>query len=180
MTRRALIAIPLLLAACAPAGTIPAARTDRATVTLQTNDGTTDVQMTREAAITSEVFTSDGAAVWRALPQAYAKLGIEVTGVDTDAKLLTAVQRVRRVGGRRVADFFNCPGPYGNLASSGDVFLTMRSQVLPAGGEVTTVRHEVDAFARSSTGSISTSRCRSNGELEKLINATIEAQLGGA
>ena len=177
MRRLLCLSVPLLLAGCASTATIPETRTDRSIVTVQTNAGSTDMQLTRDAAISSEVFAADADAVWAALPAVYATLEIPVDGIDTGAKLLSSNQRWRRVGGKGMSTYFNCPGAYGNVAASGDVFVTLRTQVLPGGESATTVRHQVEAVARSSTGAISQVRCTSRGSLENLLTETLRGML---
>src|SRR5690606_34522186 len=114
-----------------------------------------DVQLTRDAAITSHAIDAGADPTWAALPGVFEQLGIDVTGVQSNARLLTSTARVRRIGGRNMATYFDCPGSYSNIASSGDVYLSLRGQVLPAGNELSTVRYELNAVARSSTGAIS-------------------------
>lgn len=167
-----------LVAACAPSSTIPEARTDRTLVSVRTLEGTSSLELSRDAAISSEALTTGADAAWAALPAVYAQLEIPVNGIDQAKKLLSSTQRLRRIGGKGVSSFFSCPGPYGNLASSGDVYITLRSQVLPE-GDSSTIRHMVDAIARSSTGGSSQVRCTSNGSLEKLLTETLRARLQG-
>ena len=177
MNRITLLSACVLLGACASKAEIPEHRTDRSIVSMQTNDGSMEVQLTRDAAISTDVISADMEAVWQSLPEVYETLAIEVTGVDPNSRMLTSTSRARRVGGKSMATYFNCPGPYSNLATSGDVYMTVRTQVLPGSGEMATVRHEIAAVARSSTGSISQVRCISKGALEKLLTKTIQEQL---
>src|SRR5690606_31306669 len=91
--------------------------------------------------------------VWGAMPDLYEALELPVTASDDAVRVLASERRARRVAGRNMATYFECPGPYGNLATTGDVFLTVRSQVLSEGGG-SLVRHEVQASARASTGAL--------------------------
>jgi hypothetical protein len=180
MQRAVWIALPLLMAACAPNSSIPQSRTDRSIVSVQTTTGGAAMELRRDAAITSAALSADPAVVWAALPGAYAEIEIPVTGIDTGNRLLTAQgQRIRRIGGESVARYFSCPGAYGNAAATGDVYMTLRTQVLSGeGGSGATVRTEVEAIARSSTGANSQVNCATNGELEKLIMEALAAKLG--
>jgi len=51
-----------------------------------------------------------------------------------------------------MSTFFDCPGAYENLAGTGDVCVTMRTQLVPAGDSASTAYTEISAYARSKTG----------------------------
>lgn len=176
-----LLPLPLLLlAGCAAKSEIPSAQTDRAIVTVQTTAGgglDQQMELTREANISTVALAAEVADAWTALPPVLAALDIPVTGVDSNARMVSSVQRVRRIGGKSPASYFRCPGPYGNLASSGDVYLSLRAQILPGdGGSGSQLRSRVDATARSSTSG-SQVQCSSNGSLQKLIEETLVQRL---
>ena len=164
------LAVLLLATACAPAAQgVPERRTERSLAMIRAGE---EIRLTHDASITSAVVAAAPAEVWQAMPQIYAALELPLTGKNDGARVVESVQRVRRVAGRSMSSYFECPGPYGNLASSGDVFLTVRSQVL-AEGEGAQVRHEVQAVARSSTSSTNSVQCSSKGALEKLLEETV-------
>jgi hypothetical protein len=174
-----LLPVPLLLLACAPNSEIPRAQTDRSIVTVQTTAGAAGqaLELTREANIQSVALQGDVAEAWAALPPVFEALDLPITGADSNAKLLSTVQRIRRIGGKSPASYFQCPGPYGNLASSGDVYVSIRAQILPGeGGSGSVLRTVVDANARSSTSG-SHVQCSSNGSLQKLIAESLVARL---
>lgn len=167
-----------LVAGCASSAEIREYRSDRSIVSVQTNTGSSDMQLTHEAAVTSEVIPASAEQLWRALPGVYQALGLPINSADSNARLLATRERVRRIDGRGMATFFTCPGPYGNLAGSGDVYLVLRTQVLASSADQATVRHDVEAVARASSGSNQV-RCNSRGTLEKLLNEALVAAVGG-
>jgi hypothetical protein len=183
MQRSVRLFLPILLAGCAsaPPGSIPEAREDRSTVGVSVDAvGTSSVQLKRDASIRSSAVAAAPEVVWAAVPRAFEKLELPVTGVNTGVRVLsTTGQRLKRVGGKSIANFFDCPGPYGNAASSSDVYVTVNTQVLPGEASGTsTLRSEVGAYARSSTSGRNMS-CRSKGGLEKLLLETVQAELSG-
>ncbi len=168
----------LALAGCASTSELPEYRTDRSTVSVQTNTGSSDMQLTHEAAVSSEVIAASADQLWRALPGIYQSLGIPINGADSNARLLATRERVRRIDGKSMSTYFNCPGPYGNLAGSGDVYLSLRTQILPSSDTQATVRHEIEAVARASSGTNQV-RCNSRGALERLLNEALAAATEG-
>lgn len=176
---QSLLTLSVLLAACAPNSEIPSAATDRSIVTVQTTPGASGQQfeLTSEANIRSVALNGDVEEAWAALPTVFEALGLPITEVDGNARILASVQRMRRIGGKSPGSFFRCPGPYGNLASSGDVYVSLRAQIIPDGSASGSVlRMHTDATARSRT-SASQVQCSSNGSLQKLIGETLAARL---
>jgi hypothetical protein len=178
----ALLSLPVLLSACASASApreVPATREDRNIVSVTGGSAGMNLQLTREAAITSGVIAAAPDSVWAAVPRVFAQLELPVTGVNTSSRVLTATgQRMRRIGGRSIATFFECPGPYGNAAASSDVYVTVVTQVLPgAGAGSSTVRTEVAAHARSNTSGRQVP-CTTKGALEKQLMEALAAEAG--
>ena len=173
------ILIPLLVAACAPNAEIPGARTDRAVVTVQTSPGEAgqQLELTRRANINSVALQVGVAEAWAALPPIFEALGLPITAADRNAHALSSVQRLRRIGDKSVSSYFRCPGPYGNLASSGDVYVSIQSQILPGdGGTGSTLRTQVDATARASTGGNQV-QCSSTGSVQQVIADALTKRL---
>lgn len=138
--------------------------------------------LTRTVGVHSAIVRAPMARVWAVLPGVYADLGLRVTGVDTVAHMLGSIaQQIRRVAGRNPAAYFDCPGAYENLATVGDVTMSMRTQLVAQGDQLTSVRTQVSAAARSISSSQSVP-CSGNGALEKLLVARLGAALasGGA
>jgi hypothetical protein len=178
----ALLCLTLLSSACASAGApggVPETREDRNTVAITGGSAGLNLQLTREAAITTGALAAAPDSVWAAVPRVFAQLELPVTGVNTNSRVLTATgQRLRRIGGRSVAAFFECPGPYGNAAASSDVYVTVVTQVLPgAGAGSSTVRTEVAAHARSNTSGRQVP-CTTKGALEKQLMEALAAETG--
>lgn len=141
-----------------------------------------DLQLTRDAAITTGAVLASPDKVWLAVPEVYATLELPVTEVDSPSRLIASTrQRVRRIGGKSIASYFNCPGTYGNAANNADVRVVVRTQVLPGQAETSSlVRTEVEARAKSATGAQSGVTCSTNGSLEKRIIEAIAARVGDA
>lgn len=172
--RRLVVIVPLLLSSsCASGSGIPETRTDRSIVSVNAGAGESQLELTRNAAISSDVLPIGAEEIWARVPAVYEALGLPITGLDPEARIVGTVQRVKRIAGKSIASYLNCPGAYGNLAGSGDVYLTVRTQVIPTGGSAATVRHEVGAVARSSTSGMSRVMCASNGSLEKLLTSSL-------
>lgn len=182
MRSRLLLVFPLLLAGCASTTTIPESRTDRSIVSVTGTAGSMDLQLTRDAAITSGEVLASPDKVWLAVTEVYALLELPVTEVNSPSRLIASSrQRVRRIGGKSVASYFNCPGTYGNAANNADVYVVVRTQVLPGQADTSSlVRTEVEARARSATGANSSVTCSTNGSLEKRIIEAVAAQVDDA
>jgi hypothetical protein len=168
-----LLSLVVLCAGCGSAASSRGSTTERTRVDVETAEvagGVINLQLNREAAITALSVAASPEAVWSALPQVFAELEIPVTGIRTEAKVLTATgHRLRRIGGRGMATYFDCPGAYENLAASSDVYFSVQTQVLPDSGEDgSVVRTRVDGSARSSRSG-SQVLCSSRGSLETLI-----------
>lgn len=108
------------------------------------------------------------ARAWPAALGVYATLRLPLTTLDSTVHIVGFTgQRVARIDGRSVASFFECAGAYGNLAASGDVYVTFRLQVVPAGPGAQALI-QTDATARAAS-SAQTASCRSTGALERLV-----------
>lgn len=179
----ALLFLSLVSSACASAapGGVPATREDRNTVAITGGSAGLNMQLSRDATITAGVIAASPDSVWAAVPRVFAQLELPVTGVNTNSRVLTATgQRLRRIGGRSVSTYFECPGPYGNAAGSSDVYVTVTTQVLP--GETagtSTVRTELAAHARSNTSGRQVP-CTTKGALEKRLMEALAAETAGA
>jgi hypothetical protein len=179
MQRIAALTLTALLAGCASgSGSIPEARTDRAIVPVEVSGATSTVEIARTAAIASEAVAAPAARVWALLPAVYAEMEIPVASMDAEAMVIgSGSQRLRRVGGKQVASWFRCSGAYENLAMSGDVYVTVRTQLFTVGGG-TEARTEVSAWAQSRSGS--RVNCGSNGTLEQAVGAKIRERAATA
>lgn len=172
MRRIPLPALLTVLAGCASAS-VPAASSERSTLGVETaavTGGAIDLQITRDPATTADTLAASPDEVWRALPPVFADLELPLSEAMPAERFLTATgHRLRRLGGRSMAQYFECPGGYENLAATSEVYLTVKAQVLPgATADESVLRTQVHASARS-RNSGSQVICSSRGALEKLI-----------
>lgn len=181
MHRSQLLVALVLAAGCASASQPDVATRSRPAINeVSTPTNTLTLQTSRTITYTSESLAASPEDVFRLLPQVYGDLGLPITRIDPSGRLVAGInQRVRRVGGKNMSRFFNCGGAYGNAASRDDVFVTARTQILPAPNGGTEARTEVDAQSKSSTSN-TRAQCGSTGELEKLIGATLRERVAGA
>lgn len=171
MQRIAAIACLIVLPACASTGggEVAETRTERATVAVEV-PGTVSstLELSRDAAIVSYALAQTPERAWPLLVQTYADLEIPVSTADESGRTLAAThQKVKRIGGRPMTVFFRCSGAYENLAATGDVYVSARTQLAPGESGGTQARTEVSAWAQSRTGSRAT--CASTGILERTI-----------
>lgn len=124
----------------------------------------------REAAGAAADLDASPARVWPLVVQAYNEIGLPMDHLDQQAKVATtANQRVRRIAGKGPGTYFNCPGPYGNAANRDDVYLKLRTEVVPGHGSGTILRIAADAVAKSTTAANTITYCSSTAALEQLI-----------
>ncbi|MEJ2679769.1 MAG: hypothetical protein P8174_11970, partial [Gemmatimonadota bacterium] len=135
-----------LLCACA------AGRADSPSPTLvpvadRTGRQTTTMTLTRQADLSSAVLSGTPADVWPALVAWYGEAGLPVTGADGGSHVLrTDAARLRRIADQPVSRFFDCAGTaYGNSAGSGELYVTVNSQLVPAGRDSSELRLRVEA-----------------------------------
>ena len=170
------VALSIVLAGCA-SGSVPAASSERSRLGVETAEvtgGAFDLQITRDPATTSETLAATPEELWRALPAVFAELEIALSEAAPAAKFLTATgHRMRRLAGRSMAQYFDCPGGYENLAATSEVYLTVTAQVLRGpNAEESLLRTQVHASARSRNSGTQVI-CTSRGALEKLILLTL-------
>jgi hypothetical protein len=178
MSRSVRLLALLALAGCASGSqAVPPPREDRTTVVIETPTSSRHLETTHEASVASATVAAPPDRVWPVLSRVYAELGIPLTTVDLEGKLVGASnQRLRRIGGRPLSAFFNCSSAYAS-ASSLDVYVTVRSQLLPGEAGATGVRTEVEAFARSLDVGSAPVRCGSTGVLENTIHRNVQEQV---
>lgn len=168
------LAFALLLGACASsAGDLPSVRTERVRTVIDTGAPNTSpfmVETVAETNIASDAAPGAPAALWPALVQVYADLGLEPNGADSRNYVLQVKdQRVRRLDGKLLSTFLDCgSGNNGQYANVYDVFVTLQTLLLPAEGGATTVRTQFEAYARDAHSNAPI-RCTSRRTLEKRI-----------
>jgi hypothetical protein len=145
-------------------------------IPVETNPGnivTTTVSITKGATATTETVAVPVDELWAAVLQAYPALGLQPETIVSSSKYVsTKYMRVREIGGQRISKFFDCGVTYSN--GGVDVYALARTQLVPAGDGVTTIRTEADAYGRSP--SRSKIGCTSTGVLESMISQAIHAR----
>ena len=137
-----------------------------------------DMRLTTRPGFRVAELTATPDSVWALLPTLYGELGIPVSTLDNAQKVLVALNtRVTRIGGRRLSTYFDCGGTYSNNADSGNAYVTVRTQILPATtGTGSIARVEVRAVAGAS-GGVTVGECGSKGTLEQLIVTSVAERL---
>lgn len=156
-----------LLCACA-AGQAASPSPTLVPVVDRTGRQTTTTTLIRQPDFSSVVVPGVPADLWPALVAWYGEAGLPVTGADAGSYVLrTEAAHLRRIAEQPVSRFFDCAGTaYGNSAGSGDVYVTVHSQLVPAGADSSELRVRVDAVVVTRRGA--RSACSSTGRLERL------------
>ena len=176
MSRLASILVLALLAACA-SGPPSSVRVSRPVGELSAAGVEGTLLISREAPNTASTFAAPPAAVWTALKQLFEELKIRPTSVDEDGMTITSIeQRTRSIDGRRILDYLGCTGTYGS-ENTYDVYLTVRTQLLPGAGGSTLASTQVIGTGRPPLSN-SRLQCPSTGALEQLIAAKLGEKLG--
>ena len=173
-------AFVLLLALCACAPNSELTSSDRPQLTVIQGTGVeAEVRTSNQVLVSSATVAAPVAAVWPSLTAAFQEIGLPVTQADPRTRAVASQnQRLRRIGGRSPAAFFECAGAYGNSASRYDVYVTVQAQLVAEGTAATSLRTAVDAVARPPTNSGSPVQCTSSGALEELLAETVQAKHG--
>jgi hypothetical protein len=166
----------LLLAGCASgSGPGSAPERERMTTRISGTDGSAMfVHHMHERGRSSLYVPAAIQTVWPAVLQSYDELALPLTMLDPAARTVGMMdQRLKEIGGRSVAHYFNCGGGFGNDAHRFDVFVTSRTQLVADTHSGTRVQIEVDARAKAPTQSTHV-RCRSTGTLERELAERIQ------
>jgi hypothetical protein len=182
MPRSALL-LPLLLAGCVSASTIPPAQTEQQRIQITTGEGATfSLETTRDANIRSTRLEGTPAQLWPHLTQAYADLQLPVSMVDpaTHRVGLLNVRGGRRLGTRRASAYVDCGSSIkGIYADIYDVYFSVVTQLVAVEGG-TEARTRLEAYARDGAHSNNALNCTTKGELEKAIVARVQERTGGS
>jgi hypothetical protein len=119
--------------------------------------------------------------VWRALPAAYAAVGIEVAQTDVQRGVIgnPGFRARRRLGDTPLVRYLDCGSTQGgNSAESYEVHFSVLSEVTRDERGRTVLSTVVDATARPVNFPGDPVRCMSKGELERLIAASASARAG--
>jgi hypothetical protein len=167
-----------LLSACATGA--PAPSPTLVPVVDRTGRRTTTTTLTRQADFSSVVVPGTPADLWPALVAWYGEAGLPVTGADAGSHVLrTESAQLRRIAEQPVSRLFDCAGTaYGNSATSGDVYVTVHSQLVPAGADSSNLRVRVEAMVVTRRGT--RSACSSTGRLERLTYEAVRKASTGA
>ena len=157
---------PLLLAGCAGAASRPA---------------TYSVKFRADAPSSRHLLPYPPETVWRALPLAYADLQFPAGPVSRGLMEFTTPQlRVQgQLYGRQNSDFVDCGVVDGGrrLEDHGEVMLAMITRLEAAEGNATTVKTQVDAYARRRDVASDPVYCSSKGVLEDAVMAALIRRL---
>lgn len=177
--RLALAAAALTLAGCATVSGPRAPDTSGAPInnTVRSTDNSVNLTLQSTPGVRSDAFDASADRVWLAITSVYTDLGLPLNSVNEQDRVAGTVRaRVRAVGGRNIAEFFNCGGAFGNAASRYNVYVTTSTQATPTGTNSAAVRTVVTALAKSNTQDIEVT-CNTTNELEALIAESIRARL---
>lgn len=172
------VAVCMLTVACASAPT-EGSRTERTRIAA--GNATYDIELTRDRIHTQHLVDASADAVWKALPAAYAALGLEGVVVDPTARQF-GVPRYRlasrRMAARRLSDLFSCgSSSTGSNADSYEVRYLMVTRLNPEGGS-TEVETLLEAVAHPRSVSGQSIQCASTGVLEQMLVDTLTARVG--
>ena len=179
LRRFALASLALAAAGCAssPGAAGPAAPGGVTTVTIRGADYAYAVPRLNEPGVRSDEIEAAAERVFTALAASYTALGIPLNTVEPEARMVGATRaRLRRIGERSIAEFFDCGGAFGNAAARFNVYVTVSSQAVPSGSASTSLRSVVTANAKSSTQSTEVV-CNSTKKLEALIAEEVREKL---
>ena len=180
------LCIGLLAVGCASTGGsgTPEARTQTQNVSFRTNLQGQGFQLRMTEDIVVRIDTVDVAAdrLWPEVPAAYDALGIPITTVNAEARVIGALQaRVRgRIGDAPVSRFVRCGSTMtGEVADQYEVHLTSITQVEPAAADSgrSILSSHVTAVAQG-TASGNTVQCATRGRLEGNIREQLLIELG--
>ena len=177
LRRFALTSLALAAAGCASGTAGPHAPGGVTTVTIRGADYAYAVPRLNEPGIRSDEIPAAAERVFTALAASYTALGIPLNTVEPEARTVGATRaRLRRIGERSIAEFFDCGGAFGNAAARFNVYVTVTSQAVPSGSASTSLRSVVTANAKSSTHSTEVV-CNSTKKLEALIAEEVRVKL---
>lgn len=179
---RRLLAIPLVLCACAKSPhAVPTPQADQTIRIPPTAGGQArSITMGRSTSPFTRTVNAPLALAWNALPRVYATLGIPVTDRDVSAHALgaTAVKLRRRLGDVPLSRYLECGSTQGApSADTYEVLLTMETRLHAAGTDSTVVVTTMSAMARPVAFSSDYISCGSRGGLERRFFEVLGVEL---
>jgi hypothetical protein len=122
-------------------------------------------------------------AVWDALVQVYADVGIEIAGADPGTRSLNNPNFVlsRRLGGQRLSRYLECgSGSIGGFADHFRIQMSILSQVEAKPDGLSTLHTTIQAIGDNPEGTSNTRvPCSSTHQLERRIAAEVGELVGG-
>lgn len=118
--------------------------------------------------------------IWRVLPAVYTALGIPLTTIQSDLKVIgnEGFTLRRRLGDTALSRFLECGRTQiDNNADTYEVHLVVLTQIRTAAPLTTTMATSVQAAAKPLAFAGDYSKCSSKGELEKRIDLAVKARL---
>lgn len=163
----------LVLAACGTSG--PGSLSDQPRTREQNIDldvqGDLILRTTEELTVRVDTVDVPADRLWRHLPAVYDSLGVGISAVNAEARILGVEHtRVRgQVGGTRVSRLLRCGvSVTGDIADEYEIHLTSLTQIEADGGRSVVSTH-VRAYALPGGYTSNAVRCASRGELEQRI-----------
>jgi hypothetical protein len=158
---------------------VPVPRED--VVRVQTGDATADVRLQREDFISKSELGAARTAVWEAIPEVYAEVGLPQPLMDR-GKWTAAVENhvaMRLLGKQQMSRFLSCgSGMSGEHADTRRIRLTVRTMLESPSPEKTAALTRVEATAYALDGtSTAPAECASRGLLEQMIRDGLRRRL---
>lgn len=175
----ALLAIVVLGSACASSSPMPQGGSTRYT-RIDTDAGVYELEITKDRSPSLLLLAETPAAVWAALPAAYAALGLQGGVVDAARRIFGRPRRQsapKRIADERLGQFLNCGyGVAGSKADTYDVGLAIVTRI-DSTAEGSAVLTWVDAVAKPRDVSSALVECGTNGKLEQLLVDSLQAHV---
>jgi hypothetical protein len=116
---------------------------------------------------------------WAAVPAVYGEIGIEPTLVDSKQHVFgnAGANYRRNLASQRMSRYFDCGSTAGMAnADNYDLLIRVITQIIPADGDLSKVRTQVEATGHQTATSGQVVRCSSTGALEEKIARMISDQ----
>lgn len=180
----ALTLVALGAAGCASsqgAQELPDERSGVGTVTIDAVTSRFDIRVMEEVSPVRDTVNAIVEEVWNLVPEAYVQLGVPISGVNPEARLLgnNGFRARGNFGDTRLSELVNCGRTMtGDIADEYDLRFEVMTQVHDAEGK-SVVTSVVEAVARPRGVSGNAVHCSSTGKLEREIVRLVRTQLVG-
>jgi hypothetical protein len=180
--RTAVLALVGLACAACATSTRPEAQSSEQTVRVVGASGTVTLATTPTARPRIVTLETPLDAVWRALPAAYAAMGIEIAQRDAGRGIIgnPGFRARRRLGDTSLARYLDCgTSQGGQSAETYEVHFSVLTELTTDPQGRTVISTNVDATARPVNFPGDPVRCLSRGELEnRIVNSVRESVQG--